>query len=517
MKKMASKLLAISIVFTLAVPSGAFASVSSIADSIRRLPDKLSSSDVDELADAIKDLPRDVKMALSPRSDFKDLVKMVGPAVVNISTERTTTMRSMPFPFGPNSPFGRDFEFFFGPQGNMPPQQRTQTSLGSGFIISEDGYIVTNNHVIEGADVVRVNFDSIRNQETSIEAKVIGQDKETDLALLKIESTEKLPFIKFGDSDALEVGEWVVAIGNPFGLDHSVTAGILSAKFRNIDSSSLVRFLQTDASINPGNSGGPLINMKGEVIGINTAISAQGQGIGFAIPSTLAASIINDLKVDQKVSRGWLGVSIQTVDAATAKALGLKKPEGALIGGVLPGQPAEQAGIEAGDVILKIDDSDIATPEDLQRLVMAKKPGDTITATVWRDGKSKRVKIKLIDRKSGIGDEQNGDNTAPPQKDAPGNASLGIQLKVLNQAEADRLGVDLKQGGLMITQVEPEGIAAQAGLRPGDVILSVGRKNVKSIDEFNKEISAMFKKQGAAMLRLNRGGQQFLRAIEPAK
>lgn len=518
MMKIASKLLLFGIIFTLAAPSGAFASVSSIADSIRRLPEKLSKADVDELAGAIKDLPRDVRMAMLPRSDFKDLVKEVGPAVVNISTERTTTVRQMPFPFqfGPNNnPFGRDFEFFFGPQGSVP-QQRKQTSLGSGFIISDDGYIVTNNHVIEGADVIRVNFDSIQNKETSIEATLIGQDKETDLALLKIESPEKLPFIKFGDSDALEVGEWVVAIGNPFGLDHSVTAGILSAKFRNIDSASLVRFLQTDASINPGNSGGPLINMKGEVIGINTAMSAQGQGIGFAIPSTLAASIISDLKSDQKVSRGWLGVSIQTVDAATAKALGLKKPEGALIGGVIPGQPAEQAGIEAGDVILKIDNSDIATPEDLQRVVMSKKPGDTVTATVWRDGKSKKIKIKLIDRKSGINGEQN-DEDAAPQKDAPVDSPIGAQLKQLNQSEADHLGVDLRQGGLMITQLDPEGAAAKAGLRPGDVILSVGRKNVKTIEEFNREVSSVFKKQGAAMLRLNRGGQQFLRAIEPVK
>lgn len=512
MKKIASKLLLFGIIFTLAAPSGAFASISSITDSIRSLPDKLSRSDVDELADALKDLPRDVKMALLPRNDFKDLVKKVGPAVVNISTERTTTTRPMPFPFGQNNPFGRDFDFFFGPQFNAP-QQRKQTSLGSGFIISEDGFIVTNNHVIEGADIVRVNFDSVANKETSYEAKVIGQDKETDLALLKIESKEKLPFVKFGDSDDLEVGEWVVAIGNPFGLDHSVTAGILSAKFRNIDSSSLVRFLQTDASINPGNSGGPLLNMKGEVIGINTAIAAQGQGIGFAIPSTLAETIIADLKVDQKVSRGWLGVSIQPVDEATAKALGLKKAQGALIGGVVPGQPAEQAGIEAGDVILKIDNTDINSPEELQRVIMVKKPGETVTATLWREGKLKKVRIKLSDRRAAQGDTQ--DEGA--RSDSPDNSSLGVQLKPLNQAEADRLGVDLKQGGLMITQMDPEGLAAGAGLRPGDVILSVGRKNVKTIDEFNKEVSAGLKKQGAVMLRLNRGGQQFLRAIEAGK
>lgn len=516
MKKIASNLLLLVIMCMFAMPPSAFASVSSIADSIRRIPSKISETDAGEIADAIKALPKDIQAAVLPRYDFKDLVKQVGPAVVNISTERTTTVRQMPMPFGPNSPFDRDFDFFFGPQQNMP-QQRRQTSLGSGFIISDDGYIVTNNHVIEGAEVIRINFDSIANRENSYEAKVIGQDKETDLALLKIEAKEKLPFVKFGNSDALEVGEWVMAIGNPFGLDHSVTVGILSAKFRNIDSSSLVRFLQTDASINPGNSGGPLVNMQGEVIGINSAIAAQAQGIGFAIPSTLAESIINDLRTDQKVSRGWLGVSIQPVDAVTAKALGLKKAQGALIGGVMPGQPAARAGIEAGDVILKIDDSETNSPEELQRVIMSKKPGSTVTATVWRDGKSLKIKIKLIDRNSG----QNGDSQQQPddskQKDATDNDSLGLQLKTLNQQEAEHLGVDLKQGGLMITQVAPEKLGGKAGLRPGDVVLAVGRKNVRSVDEFNKEVNAMLKKQGAVILLLNRGGQQFIRAIEAEK
>ncbi len=241
---------------------------------------------------------------MMPRPDFRLLVKQAGPAVVNISTERTANMRAMPFPFGPDmfrgNPFGNPFDDeFFSPWdgGRQPePQQRKHTSLGSGFIISADGYIVTNNHVVEGAEVIRVNFESDgESREISYEAQVIGTDKETDLALLKVEAEKPLPFIAFGDSDKIEVGEWVVAIGNPFGLDHTVTAGILSAKFRNIGSNTLVRFLQTDASINPGNSGGPLLNMDGQVIGINTAIVAQGQGIGFAIPSTLAAQIIDDL------------------------------------------------------------------------------------------------------------------------------------------------------------------------------------------------------------------------------
>lgn len=517
MKKLASGLLLFSLAIALAIPSGSFTAVSSIADSIRKLPPKLSKAEMDELADAINGLPHELKIAISPRGDFTELIKQVGPAVVNISTERTTTVRPMPFPFNPDSPFGRDFEFFFGPQQNMP-QQRRQTSLGSGFIISEDGYIVTNNHVIEGADVIRVNFDSIRNKEASIEAKIIGQDKETDLALLKIESKEKLPFLKFGNSDEFEVGEWVVAIGNPFGLDHSVTAGILSAKFRNIDSSTLVRFLQTDASINPGNSGGPLINMKGEVIGINTAIVAHGQGIGFAIPSTLAEGIISDLKAEQRVSRGWLGVAIQPVDAATAKALGLKQPKGVLVSDTIQGQAAQKAGIEAGDVILKIDNTETNSPEELQRTIMMKKPGETVTAAVWRDGKSQTFKVKLTERK----DAQSGSRPDSAQQDKQSddtaiNSELGIELKTITKNEAERLGADTKMGGLLVVKVKQDGPGAQAGLRPGDVIIAVGRKTVRTVADFNREVSVMLKKQGAVILRVNRGGQQFIKGIEAAR
>lgn len=507
LKAISAKLIVFCMILVLAQASVAGAAVSGLANSIRSLPDKLSQSDIDELAEALKNLPGEVRMAISTPNDFSVLVKKVGPAVVNISTERTAKMRPMPFPFGD------DFEFFFpfGAPPNMQPQERKQTSLGSGFIISEDGYIVTNNHVIENADVVRVNFDPVDTGEVSFEAKVIGTDKETDLALLKIETDRKLPFIKFGDSDALEVGEWVVAIGNPLGLDHTVTAGIMSAKFRNIDSSSLVRFLQTDASINPGNSGGPLLNLKGEVIGINTAIAAQAQGIGFAIPSSLAEDIINTLKADTKVTRGWLGVSIQVVDAATAKALGLPKAQGALIGGVIPGQPAEQAGIEPGDVILKIDGTDTNSPEELQRTVMSKKPGQTVTAQIWRDGKTKNIKIKLVERG---GAEQVAKDEAKPQSD---NSSLGLQLRPVTEQEAARLRIPAGSGGLLITGLEPDKLAAKSGLNRGDVIMSVGRTPVKTVAEFNKQVDNMAKKQGAIALQINRNGNTFIRAIEMGK
>ncbi len=501
------RLLVLCAIFALALSS--VTQAAGLSDSIKNLPDKFTQSDMDQLTESLKKLPREMQMAITPRTDFKDLVKEVGPAVVNISTERTAKMRAMPFPFN------EDFDFFFpfgGPGGRQQqPQERKQTSLGSGFIISDDGYIVTNNHVIEGAEVIRVNFDSSNKQDNSYEAKVIGTDKETDLALLKIEAPQKLPFIKFGDSDALEVGEWVVAIGNPLGLDHTVTAGILSAKFRNIDSSSLVRFLQTDASINPGNSGGPLINMRGEVIGINTAIAAQAQGIGFAIPSSLASDIIATLRSDTKISRGWLGVTIQPVDAATAKALGLPKAQGALISGTMPGQPAEKAGIEAGDVILKIDGADINSPEDLQQTIMRKKPGDTVTAQVWRDGKNKNVKIKLMER----GNTESADDKA--DQNTADNSPLGLQLRPINPQEANRLRIDPKQGGLMVTAVEPGKLGAQARLNRGDVIVAVGRKPVNTVEDFDKEVNSMIKKQGAIMLQVNRGGSTFITAIETGK
>ncbi|MDL2313438.1 DegQ family serine endoprotease [Desulfovibrio sp. OttesenSCG-928-C14] len=471
-----------------------------------------------DFTESVKELPSKVGNAVTPRADFTYLVKQASPAVVNISTERTTTMRPGPFPFGPDffrgHPFGEEFEFFFGPgpfggqQGQ--PRQRKSSSLGSGFIISADGYIVTNNHVVDGADTIKVNFEGdVGGQEKSYEAKVIGKDKETDLALLKIEVDKPLPFIEFGDSDAIQVGEWVLAIGNPFGLDHTVTAGILSAKFRNIDSSSLVRFLQTDASINPGNSGGPLLNMDGEVIGINTAIAAQGQGIGFAIPSTLAAKVISELREDRKVSRGWLGVGIQNVDAATAKALGLPKSGGALIGSVMPGEPAEKAGIEPGDVILKVNGKDIADSDELRRTVASMKPGQTATLQVWRDGQNKSFKIKLAERNV-AGSSKDDSKDGKPQAD---ESALGLQLRPLNQQELDRLELDAKKGGLVILSVEPGKLGEQAGLRRGDVILAVGRSAVKSVDDFTKAVKDAGK-QGALILRMVRNGQQFFKAIE---
>ena len=287
--------------------------------------------------------------------DFVPLVQSAGKAVVNISTEKKVMQRGgMPSEMFRGLPpeFERFFEQFEGSGRNAKP--RTQRSLGTGFLISSDGYIVTNNHVVAGADTVLVNLQGSTGKEHSLKAQVIGTDEETDIALLKVKADAPLPFLNFGNSDKMEVGEWVLAIGNPFGLGHTVTAGILSAKGRNIQSGPFDNFLQTDASINPGNSGGPLINMEGKVIGINTAIIASGQGIGFAIPSSMAERIVNQLKQDKKVSRGWIGVTIQDVDENTAKALGLPEATGALIGSVMPDKPAAKGGMKDGDVVLEV-------------------------------------------------------------------------------------------------------------------------------------------------------------------
>ena len=481
------------------------------ADTLSEINDSLSN-----IGESLKELPGKAQN-LMPRPNFVQLVKDAGPAVVNVSIERTTTVRQPAMPIPPEmfrgSPFGDDFfeDFFGGPRS--APRERRQSSMGSGFLISSDGYLVTNNHVVDGADVIKVKIRGKSGKvEETYDAELVGADRETDLALLKIKAERELPYIEFGDSDALEVGEWVVAIGNPFGLDSTVTSGILSAKLRNIGSNTLVRFLQTDASINPGNSGGPLLNMEGQVIGINTAIAANGQGIGFAIPSTLAKEIIGDLRSDRKVSRGWLGVSIQNVDEATAKALGLPKAAGALIGGVVPDQPAAKAGLEPGDVILGVDKKDIADADELMRTIAAMKPGVAVNVDIWRDGAKQTRKVVLSERNAGKDEPGKKPEVRQPEEPNP----LGLQTRALTEQEFGRLRLEPKQGGVLILQVDPEKPGAKSGLRRGDVVLAVGRAPVKDAGEFNKAVNDMSAKQGAVMLQVYRGGQRFILSVDTA-
>jgi len=453
--------------------------------------------------------------------DFTQLAKNCGVAVVNIGTERTTKSGPENF-FGEmfrNAPPG--FEKFFeqfdrfhdGRQQQRP--QRKQRSLGSGFIISEDGYIVTNYHVVADADVIRVNFQGNNPKNESVTAKLIGSDEETDLALLKVDVKEKLPFLKFGDSDSLQVGAWVLAIGNPFGLDHTVTAGILSAKGRNIHSGPFDNFLQTDASINPGNSGGPLINMAGEVIGINTDIIASGQGIGFAIPSSMAAKIVDQIKGGKKIRRGWIGVTIQDVDQNSAKALGLDKARGALIGSVMPGEPADKAGVKTGDIILSVDSQDIADSNALLRTIAGKDPGAEIKITVWRDGKSLALTLTLGERTP----EQLSAQRGGPSKPGKGMESdvLGISVRPVTAEEARTLKLEKHQGGLMVVNVAPGKPAADNDIRQGDIIVSANLKPVKTAQDLAKIVTEDAKERGAVMLQIYRLGQLSFRAVPIAK
>lgn len=451
--------------------------------------------------------------------DFSELAAKCGPAVVNINTERKASAGSDDF-FGEmfrNMPpgFEKFFEQFGGknPGGKKPnarPQMRKQKSLGSGFFVSSDGYIVTNNHVVAEADTIHVTMDDKSGKTKDYKATLIGADEETDLALLKVEATG-LPFLEFGNSNDLKVGEWLLAIGNPFGLDHTVTAGILSAKGRNIKSGPFDNFLQTDASINPGNSGGPLLNLAGQVVGINTAIIASGQGIGFAIPSDMAAKIIDQIKNGKKVSRGWIGVTIQDVDENTSKALGMKNSSGALVGSVLEDEPAARAGIKDGDVIIAVDNEDIDDSAALLRAIADKAPGSKATLTIWRDGKTMNVTVTLGERK--VAGRGTSVDSGPGEKD---DSLIGLSVRPLKSNERSELKIP-KNEGLMIVDVDPDKAAAEADLRTGDIILKANQESVNTPDQLGKIVKEIGLKRGAIMLQILRNGETYFRAVKIEK
>ncbi|HEY6837685.1 MAG TPA: DegQ family serine endoprotease [Geobacteraceae bacterium] len=423
--------------------------------------------------------------------DFVQLAKELKPSVVNISTAKTIKPQQRQFrrPFG-GSPFGNDpfqdfFDRFF---GDMQPRSFKQRSLGSGFII-EGGYILTNNHVVAGADEIKVKLADNRE----FKAEIKGLDEKLDLALLKIDTKESLPAARLGDSDAIQVGEWVMAIGNPFGLAETVTAGIVSAKGRVIGSGPYDDYIQTDASINPGNSGGPLFNSKGEVIGINTAIIAGGQGIGFAIPVNMAKSILTQLKEKGKVIRGWLGVAIQPVTPDLAKSFGLKSEKGALVSEVLPDGPAEKAGLKAGDIILEFDGKPIHEAGDLPRVVAATTVGKKAVLKIVRDGKEKEVEVVVDQMKEGVADEV---GEAAQDK-------LGLSVKELNKELAARL--QLKDTtGVVVTEVKPDGLAQEAGIAQGDVIKEIDGRKIVTAKDYEKAV-ALHKKGEIIRFLLKRG------------
>jgi serine protease Do len=431
---------------------------------------------------------------------FADLVQKVKPAVVNIRTTSTVKVPGSPFRhfFGPEDggPFGDFFHRFF---GDIPDQELKQQSLGSGFIIDRDGYIITNNHVVDGADDIKVKLADGKDYT----AKVIGRDPKTDLALIKISSIFKdLPALSLGDSDQMRVGDWVLAIGNPFGLEETVTQGIISATGRAIGSGPYDNFLQTDAPINPGNSGGPLINLKGEVIGINTAIISSGQGIGFAIPSNMAKKITSQLKEKGKVSRGWIGVSVQSVTPEIAQAFGLKEAQGALVGEVAPGGPADAAGLKRGDVIISFDGKEIKKIGELPLVVAETPAGKTAEVKVIRDSKELTLSIKVAEQPSG------------KIPSASGLSPEGFGLTVENITPQIMSELQLKQrSGVVVANVQPGSLADDAGLKVGDVITEVNRIPVKDLNAYNLALGNSGRDKPVLFL-VKRGAQTFFITIQ---
>ena len=458
----------------------------------------------------------------SAPDDFADLAQKLLPAVVNISSSTSLQARGgFPGPdipmFPPGSPFEQFFKDFLdrnrpgGRQGQpAPPQQpapeRRMQSLGSGFIIDPSGLIVTNNHVIEGADEVTVTLQD----NTSLKATIVGRDERVDVALLKVKADKPLPSVQFGDSDHERVGQWVLAIGNPFGLGGSVTAGIVSARGRDIRQGPYDDFIQTDAPINRGNSGGPLFNMDGEVIGINTAIyspSGGSIGIGFAIPANMARTVVDQLREYGHARRGWLGVRIQQVTPDIAESLGLHEPGGAMVAGVNDGGPADQAKLRNGDIILKLNGQDVKEMRNLPRMVAETPIGQEVPVTLWRDGKQVTVQAKVGE----LPDDQQLAAATPGPSGKGGQtnqteiAGLGLQVAPITPDTKDKFQLNDDQKGVVITDVAPNGPAADRGLKPGDVIVEVQQEPVSTPDEVQQRVDSVRKQSRRSVLMLIQG------------
>jgi serine protease Do len=446
---------------------------------------------------------------------FAPLAEKLLPAVVNVSTTQTLPNKGpqVPMPqFPPGSPFEDFFRDFFDRQQqdpNAPP--RRATSLGSGFIIDGGGYVVTNNHVIEGADEITV----ILQDDTNLKAELVGTDKQTDLALLRIKSPKKLPSVSWGDSDGMRVGDWVVAIGNPFGLGGTVTAGIISARARDINAGPYDDFLQTDAAINRGNSGGPLFNMNGEVIGINTAIFSQtggSIGIGFAIPANMAKSVIAQLKDGGKVHRGRLGVQIQTVTPEIAESLSLPQAHGALVGVVLPDSPAEKAGLQPGDVITSFDGKEVNAMRSLPRIVAETPVGKKVSLSAIRKGEKKSFQVVIDELKEEVQQASTGGKEKQESPQGQTVEAVGLSLTALTPQVRQQFNINDQSKGVVITKVNPNGPAQARGLRPGDVIVEVGQEPVASPSDVADRVKkAKDSGMKALLLLVDRQGElQFL-------
>jgi serine protease Do len=426
-----------------------------------------------------------------PVASFADLAEMLSPAVVNIATAQTLEQPERNGQTAPDgTPFDDLFRDFF--ENGQPRSPRTVQSLGSGFVISPEGYIVTNNHVIADADEITVNF----SDGTSLTATLIGSDKKVDIALLKVEPDAPLPFVNFGDSDAARVGDWVLAIGNPFGLGGSVSAGIISAHHRDINAGPYDDFIQTDTAINRGNSGGPLFDMAGEVIGVNSAIISPGAGggsvgIGFSIPSNLAKGVVEQLRQYGMTRRGWLGVRIQNVNDEMAEALGMEKAMGALVADVTANSPALEGGVEPGDVIIKFDGADVEEMRDLPRMVADTAVDKTVRVVVFRKGKTLTLKITIALL------EEQGEAVTADSPDANDHATtdeleltaLGLTLGVLSDELRAQFTIPDEVTGVVVTGVASGGSAGEKGVRPGDIIVEVGQEPVSTPGEVSERVA----------------------------
>ncbi len=427
-------------------------------------------------------------------ASFSELAKQAQPGVVNIRTVKTVEGGGRVFRHFFGNPFERRNPFNDpGPFGDERKPDFKQRSLGSGFIIDREGHIVTNNHVIEGADEITVRLSN----DKEYDAEIVGRDPNTDLALIKIKGAANLVPLKMGNSDQLTVGSWVVAMGSPFGLEQTVTAGIVSAKGRVIGSGPYDDFIQTDASINPGNSGGPLLNMNGEVVGINTAIVAQGQGIGFAIPVNLAQGIIQQLEESGSVTRGWLGVGIQDLTPELAEYYGVESKKGVLVARVFEGDPADKAGIKANDIIIAVDDKPIKTSRELTGTIADIPVGQKTPITILRNGKEKTVNVQIAKR-----DDSQRLARRVPEK----NGELGIRIAEMTPEMAKRYGHSETEKGVLVVGVESGSKAAEAGIRQGDLVKEVNRKPVTEVSE----LRAALKKNSKIQLLVKRPNAGFI-------
>ena len=464
-------------------------------------------------------------MARTAPESFADLAERLLPSVVNISTSQKIKRREgggLEVPrFPPGSPFEDFFrEFFERQQRRGAPEQRRRqaTSLGSGFIVDPSGFVVTNNHVIAEADEITVTL----HDDTKLKAKVVGRDQKTDLALLKVESTKPLKAVSLGDSDKTRVGDWVVAIGNPFGLGGTVTAGIVSARKRDINSGPYDDFIQTDASINRGNSGGPMFNLAGDVIGINTAIfspSGGSVGIGFAIPSNLAKPILDQLKKFGRARRGWLGVRIQTVTDEIAQGLGLKRSIGALVANVTEGSPAAGGKVKVGDVILRFDNREITEMRRLPRIVAETSVGRNVDVVVWRQGKEVKLKIKLgeFPDEPEVASAKSPETTTEGLSDVP---QLGLVLSPVTDELRQKFNLPEDAGGVVVTKVTEGSPAAEKRIRPGDLIRKIGpnQRRVSRPSQVKTQVdNAVKNKMKSILMLVETGGNQRFVAVQVGK